>query len=312
MPLISVVIPTYNRANYLKEAIKSVLAQTHREVQIIVADDGSTDDTASVVSSFGDKVKYLFQDNLERGAARNYGIRNSAGEYVAFLDSDDLWLPDHLQTCLKTCESTGAVYSGSYLIDEAGKTIGKLSASSFGSDPLREIVAGYSSRGCNSSSCLIKKSMFGTAGNFSEKRELSGSEDWEMWVRLASCGSMEFTGKYTAKVRSHAGKSSIDPARMANSMKMALDMAFENGKLAPRIMDLKGKAYSSLYAVSAVNYYAAGRMEEARRYLALALRNRPSAIFENRLIPYTFLRSLLGARLASAIRKAKRGEGMKI
>jgi glycosyltransferase involved in cell wall biosynthesis len=311
MALISVVIPTYNRAGYLKQAVDSVLAQTHKDIEVIVVDDSSTDRTGSVAASFGGKIRYILQDNRERGAARNRGIKDSKGEYVAFLDSDDLWLPAHLESCLCACESSGAEvsYSGSYLIDESGGTIGKLEASSFGKDPLREMVAGYSSRGCNASSCLIKKSAFGKAGYFSERRELSGSEDWEMWARLASCCRMAFTGDYTAKVRFHPGKSSIVPERMAGSMKLALDMAFGNEMLAPRIADLKGKAYSRLYTVTAINYYAAGRMKDARRYLALALRSRPVALAEDLLLAYTFLRSFLGARAASALRNAKWGMG---
>ncbi|HOX09515.1 MAG TPA: glycosyltransferase family A protein [Candidatus Omnitrophota bacterium] len=309
MAMVSVVIPTYNRAGYLKEAVGSALAQTHKDTEVIVVDDSSTDGTGSVAASFGDSIRYILQDNRERGAARNSGIRISKGEYVAFLDSDDLWLPEHLESCLRACESSGAEvsYSGSYVIDESGGTIGKLAASSFGKDPLREIVAGYSSRGCNASSCIVKKSAFGKAGYFSEKRELSGSEDWEMWARLASCCRMVFTGDYTAKVRFHPGKSSIVPERMAGSMKLALDMAFGNERLAPRIAGLEGKAYSRLYTVTAINYYAAGRMEDARRYLALAVKARPRAIVEDPLVIYTFLRTILGARASSALRNAKWG-----
>ena len=311
MVKISVVIPTYNRQAYLKAAVESVLAQTYGDFEVIVVDDGSTDGTARVASSFGPKVRYILQENRQVGAARNNGIRNSGGEYIALLDSDDLWSPEHLEACLEAAESKGAgvAYSGSYMVDAEGKIIGKLPAADFRADPLRELVAELSSHGCNASSCLIKKDLFGKAGYFSEIRELSASADWEMWTRLAACARFKFSGKYTAKIRFHPGKCSIDPEGMSRSMKLAVDMAFTNKELLPKISDLEKRAYSNLHIMNAVNYYAAGRMAEARRHLASAVRNYPRSLFINPLLVYTYLRSLLGARIASTIRNIKWGLG---
>ena len=90
---VSVVIPTYNRADFLHEAIASVLQQDHPHVELIVVDDGSRDGTAAVVSRFGTAVHYLWQENRGVSAARNRGVAASTGDLIAFLDSDDLWLP---------------------------------------------------------------------------------------------------------------------------------------------------------------------------------------------------------------------------
>ena len=92
-PLVTVVIPTYNRADYIAETIESVLSQTYRNIEVIVIDDGSTDGTAQVVAPFIPRVSYVQQENAERGASRNHGLRLARGKYVAFLDSDDVWLP---------------------------------------------------------------------------------------------------------------------------------------------------------------------------------------------------------------------------
>jgi glycosyltransferase involved in cell wall biosynthesis len=98
MRLFSVVVPTYNRAQYLRKALESVLTQDCQDFDIIVVDDGSTDTTAQVLATFGDKIRILHQENKGPGAARNLGVQNSTCEYVAFLDSDDFWFPWTLAT----------------------------------------------------------------------------------------------------------------------------------------------------------------------------------------------------------------------
>jgi len=92
-PLISCIMPVFNGERYLAEALDSVVAQTYRPLEIIVVDDGSTDNTAGVVRSYGDKVRYLWQDNAGPAAARNRGIDAAKGEFISFLDQDDLWHP---------------------------------------------------------------------------------------------------------------------------------------------------------------------------------------------------------------------------
>ncbi len=93
---VSVIIPTYNRVHFLKDAVQSALEQTHPPLEIIVVDDGSTDNTPSVCQAFPPPVRYLRQENQGVSAARNHGVRAAQGEYIAFLDSDDVWEPDKL------------------------------------------------------------------------------------------------------------------------------------------------------------------------------------------------------------------------
>lgn len=96
-PLISVIVPTYNRADYIAEAVESALAQTYAPLELIVVDDGSTDNTPVVLATYVDRLAYIRQENRGIGAARNAGVARSAGEFVAFLDDDDRWLPDKLR-----------------------------------------------------------------------------------------------------------------------------------------------------------------------------------------------------------------------
>lgn len=105
---VSVIIPTYNRAEFVNEAIASVLAQTYAPVEILVVDDGSTDETAAVVRGFGARVQYLYQVNRGPAAARNVGILQARGDALAFLDSDDLWVPQALDWCVARLEDESA------------------------------------------------------------------------------------------------------------------------------------------------------------------------------------------------------------
>lgn len=122
MPTVSVVIPTYNRAFVIGDAIRSVLEQTFQDFEIIVVDDGSTDNTAEVVKSFNDdRIRYIRLDkNRGAAAARNVGTRESKGEYIAFLDSDDLWLPTKLEKQLevfkKSNPGVGVVYCDIFVL----------------------------------------------------------------------------------------------------------------------------------------------------------------------------------------------------
>ena len=115
--MFSIIIPTYNRENHLPKAIESVLSQSFTDWELIIVDDGSTDNTSNVVASYNDpRIKYIYQENTERSAARNNGIRNAKGEWICFLDSDDVYAPNHLQVISEYIEKenllTGLICTG--------------------------------------------------------------------------------------------------------------------------------------------------------------------------------------------------------
>src|ERR1051326_205992 len=114
MPQVSVIIPTYNSAHYLADAVESVLSQTFQDIEVLIIDDGSTDETETVIQRYGSLVRCFRQRNSGVAVARNRGIEESRGEYVAFLDADDTWLPHKLErqlAALDECSDYGACYS---------------------------------------------------------------------------------------------------------------------------------------------------------------------------------------------------------
>ena len=122
-PAVSVVIATYNRAGLLPETIESVLKQTFRDFELIVVDDGSTDDTEEVLKSYGDRLRYLRQENRGASAARNLGIRQSRASWISIQDSDDICAPDHLETLFSFVESRpdcGMVFANGAYLDDPG------------------------------------------------------------------------------------------------------------------------------------------------------------------------------------------------
>lgn len=125
-PLVSVVIPAYNQAQFLRQAIDSVLAQTYRQFEIIVVDDGSTDETSSVATAYGDRVRYIHQENLGLAGARNTGIQNARSQLICLLDADDQWLPQYLEKMVDLfLEDRGAAvyYCCAQAIDGDGKIL---------------------------------------------------------------------------------------------------------------------------------------------------------------------------------------------
>mgnify|MGYP005837720585 CR=1 FL=1 len=181
-PLVSVVIPTYNRAQFLREAIESVLAQTFTGWELIVVDNGSTDGTATLCASYGPKLTYLLEQRQGPAAARNRGIAAARGEFVAFLDDDDIWLPEKLARQLELMEqfpAAGVVGCGQRCMDLSGRV--------FYTEPgkpryeLAELKLRCGPVG-TTSGALVRKACLEELGGFDEG--LRFNEDWDLWLRI--------------------------------------------------------------------------------------------------------------------------------
>lgn len=187
-PLVSIVVPTYNYGHFVCETIESALAQTYSPVEIIVVDDGSTDDTRTRLAVYGYRVHYIHQQNRGLSAARNTGIAAAQGEFIALLDSDDLWLPDKLARQVASCvrePDAGVVATERFAIDETGKRLDyvseRCSRDGFRELTMRDLLEFPA---FSPSSVLARKDALLAVGGFDEG--LTAVEDMEMWVRIAA------------------------------------------------------------------------------------------------------------------------------
>jgi glycosyltransferase involved in cell wall biosynthesis len=216
--MVSVVIPTYNRANYIAETLGSVLAQTHREFEVIVIDDGSTDHTEEVVAQFKGRVRYEKQRNVERSVARNHGLSLAKGDFVSFLDSDDCWHPEALDRMLAGLrENPGAALVAAGCDIVHGRDVVQNFYPGGGTDGildgafqqlLRSNVIG------SPSAVLLRRSVLSANGSFDEDRRLLGVEDWELWTRLAHDHPLLCLRGPLVRYRRHDGNSPLVGMRL--------------------------------------------------------------------------------------------------
>jgi len=212
MPIVSVVIPTYQYAGFVGEAIDSVLAQTYTDYELILVDDGSTDGTREVVAAaYGNQIKYIYQDNRGLAAARNTGIRASKGEYLSFIDADDVWLPNKLELeveFLDTHPSVSMVCSNYTYFGSRGRQ----KKTGFEGVPL---AFGYGQKEIffhnpiSASAVLIKKLCFEKVGDFDES--MIQCEDLDMWLRIAAHFEIDYINTPLSKYRFHERNMHLKP-----------------------------------------------------------------------------------------------------
>jgi len=208
MPIISVVIPSYNAASYIGRAVSSALAQTCRDIEVIVVDDGSTDDTAQVVGGCADhRVCYLRQAHGERSTARNTGIGASSGDYVAFLDADDWWRPEKLERQLALFDrnpALGAVHCWLQLVGPTDKPLRVLRGGHTASDPNGAFVFDQlllGNIGGPGSSLMVSRELIKTIGGF--KPGIAYGEDWDFCLRVAHQSQIGFAPEPLVFYRMH-------------------------------------------------------------------------------------------------------------
>lgn len=279
-PTVSVVIPVHNGASYIGEAIESVLAQSHQATECLVIDDGSTDGTGDAVAAFGDSVRYLRQTHRGVSTARNQGAQMAKGELVAFLDHDDVWLPDKLARQIETIQSERStmVLCAIEVIDAAGASLGikRLGARS---DLVTGMLLfdGTETVSCSSTALIDRGELLGMGGF---DPALAMSADWDLLLRVLLEGRLAYIDEPLVRYRVHDSNMSRNVGAMERDMRHAFAKAFAHQKLPTALQRDRALAYSRLYRMLSGSYRDTGEPVQAVRTLAIALRHRPALALE--------------------------------
>lgn len=277
LPRVSIIIPTYNRSKLLRVALESALAQTYPNIEVIVVDDGSTDDTAMVMTQYAGRVTYLKQANQDVAAARNTGIRAASGEYLTFLDDDDLIMPTKIERQVRVLASrpeVGLVHCRFYYADEDGNYLYKAGLLPEG-EVLQELV-------CSNfvwvGAPLIRRQCLEQVGLFDEEIPAICA-DWDMWLRIAQAGYrfacvQELLGAY----RIQRDSMMSDVAKLEQGMFVVLEKVFSNPQLPASVTALREQAHGKIRFWISCRYYDAGQWDDARQNLAAALALRPQLL----------------------------------
>lgn len=226
MPLVSVVIPTYNRADLITKTIDSVLSQTFTDYEIIVVDDGSQDETQEILSKYKNDLRVIIQENQGEGEARNTGIRAAKGDYLAFLDSDDLWFPNKLADQMETFAKSPKTlwcYSDAFFFDSlSGKILflySSIAEPHQGFIPRQLLLCDFIA----SPTVVIHRSLLDEVGFF---RNALIAADWDMWLRIAAKFPIIRVPEPLAGYRLHANMiSNRDPMILYNNYLATIDRA---------------------------------------------------------------------------------------
>ena len=290
MPSISVIIPAYNYGRFVGAAIESVLEQTHPPREIIVIDNGSTDNTREVIEGFGDAVRYFHQENAGVSAARNRGARESTGELIAFLDADDFWEP----TCLEKAvakfdqdEKIGLVHWGLREFDsETGDTLRHYVEGSEGdvADGLllweEPTIAGHGA-------VIVTRTAFLETGGFDTATE--PSEDWDFCYRLTRRYKVGFVPEPLVNYRSHSAAAHRDIRAMERGMSRFYEKAFLTNDYA--VLALRNRAYGNFHRVMAGSYFHTGEYSLSLSHAIRSVVLRPGNIGYFLKFPFRRIRS---------------------
>ncbi len=286
-PLFSVVIPAYNMGRYLTDCLDSVLAQSETDFEVLVVDDGSTDDTVAVVARCSDaRVRLIQRVNGGLAAARNTGVQSARGQLVAFLDADDRWCPTKLalhRRALAAHPEVSVSYDWSVFIDVEGRRTGlALTQAHVQLTYEKLMLKNYLGNGSTS---VVRRSVLEACGGFDEN--LKRLVDHELWVRLAFTGhQFLLVPEVLTEYRTHPQSLSADTDRMLRGVEAFLNKIATFAPDSVRRLAPLVRACTHRWMARAA--FVAGNYKAARRHVVLALRARPSVLWRDPRAPITF------------------------
>lgn len=280
--LISIIVPTYNRQDFIVKTIQSILSQTYSNFEVLIVDDGSTDETEAVVRSIGDeRVKYFKKQNGERGAARNYGVSKANGDLVTFVDSDDLLYPFHFEEAIsvfKTNPEADVVHLAYEYRDTQGEL---LDTKKHWSDVNEQLIRG------NVISCIgifLKRGVLKGDLLFSENRALSGTEDWLLWLRVAARYKFYYSDRVTACMINHDSRSvlNFDEQEMLTRTSLLMSGLREDEVFIERYGHYLGKIEAHMLSYIALHLQLSNKKKAAWAYFVRSVKLDASELFTKR------------------------------
>jgi len=287
--LVSVIIPTWNRSSLLSRAVSSVLAQTYKNIEIIVVDDCSNDNTSSILASYGSSVRTVHTPSrCGPAAARNLGLSTAQGDIIAFLDSDDWWHPQKLtkQVPLLVDSETGVVYCDAINVDPTDKAISRQCSRYRGRilDQMlvENVVCGSASAAIMRHSCIENSAPF---------RADIYREDWDLWLRL----SFDYKFDYIPEplvyitVDSSSRHHTISPIAAGSSITAIYQALLDNPRTADYVATHKAQCGSTLHFYTGIILWQNGLVADARAELWQSIRLDPTQVRSYREYIKTFL-----------------------
>jgi glycosyltransferase involved in cell wall biosynthesis len=267
MVKVSVIIPAYNGDRYIGEAIDSILAQTYKDYEIIVVDDGSTDNTAQVAQQYGNQIQYLSQTNQGVAASRNLGLSVAKGEYIAFLDQDDLFLSHKLLaqvTLLEKNPSLGIANSGWQIVDQQGQV--KAAVEPWEKIPQLNLADLIIWKPVFLGAMLFRHSWLKRSGGFDTT--LEQTPDVDLVLRLAALGcAAAWVEQTTVKYRQHKANASNNTILQARELDQILARFFTQDNLSPEVKTLAQESRYQSLIWSAWRLHQTGYLTEMSDYL---------------------------------------------
>ncbi len=282
-PLVSVIIPTHNRADLVVQAVESVLNQTYENIETIVVDDGSTDNTSEVLKTYEGRIKYIYQERGERSRARNKGFRCSSGHYIAFLDSDDMWLPMKIEKQVQLLDQepdVGLVYTAVQFIDAQGNPLkGDICWDTPQRHVFYEDLMTHNVVTGTTSSVMIRRICLERVGLFDES--MNTCEDLDLFRRIAKYYQFYKIDLPLVKFRIHGGNTQQNAGAMAKGWEMTIEKILNDTP--PEFEYYKNEAIIKTLSQIASLYRQDGRLFSFFSFCVKSFLNRSSWILRHSL-----------------------------
>lgn len=271
---VSVVIAAYNSGRWLGETLDRVLAQTYPAAEVIVVDDGSSDDTAAVIRSYGQRVRALHLAHSGQPASRNAGVRTAIGEFIAFCDADDIWNPRKLESQIGLAMNRNLAW----VICDAGWMRQDGTPAQIKMPPLCEgdvLKPLFMGNFIKSATPLVRKEVFAQVGEFNEAATARIGEDWDMWLRIAARYPLGVVYENLATIRLH--DDSMLASSTSNERVHGLAGVIERAAIREpaRLGPLRKAALAAIWHQAGVSSYRARQLEEGDGYFRKELQLRP-------------------------------------